>query len=130
LRGILLGVKNSIILAVITLFWTLVFFVGNFILPGICAVIGFMVIGYYYGISFLVYSAELRLIPYGKLRAIVKGYKMEVLGFGAVCYTFIVIPFVAVVFLPIAVVGGTMLYNEFLDRQKRFSADLTPKVQE
>jgi len=119
LRSIFLGLKNSIILGVITLFWTLFFFAGNFILPGVSTVLGILVIGYYYGISFLVYSAELRFISYSRLRQIVKGRRMEVLGLGAVCYLVVLIPFVAVVFLPIAVVSGTMLYNESLDEVER-----------
>lgn len=117
-RSILLGIKNSIILGMITLFWTLFFFVGNFILPGVSTVIGILVIGYYYGVSFLVYSAELRFISYTQLRRLVKGSRMEIMGLGAVCYLVILVPFVAVVFLPIAVVGGVILYNECLENTK------------
>ncbi len=32
------------------------------------------------------------------------------------------IPFMAIFFLPIAVVGGTMLYNEALDDKKKIEA--------
>ena len=115
-RSLILGLKNSAILGAITLFWTAIFFVGNFILPGISTILGILVIGYYYGISFLVYSAELRMLPYAELRKLVRGNRMEVLGLGTICYLIILIPFIAVVFLPIAVVSGTMLYNEYIDK--------------
>ncbi len=114
LRSILLGLKNSVILGVITLFWTTIFFFGNFIIPGVSTAIGIFVIGYYYGISFLVYSAELRMHSFTQLRKMIRTNRMEVLGLGVVCYLIILIPFVAIVFLPIAVVSGTMLFNEYI----------------
>lgn len=113
-KSILLGLKNSVVLGVITLFWTVVFFVGNLIIPGVSTVLGVLVIGFYYGISFLVYSAELRFTSYSQLRVMVKRKKLEVLGLGVVCYLIVLIPFIAIIFLPIAVMSGTMLYNEVL----------------
>ena len=115
MKGVLLGIKNSVIFAVITLFLTALFFLGNFILPGICAVMAVFVIGFYYGLSFLTYSAELRLYSYFQLRKIAKKYKPEVLGLGVVCYLVFLIPVVAAFFLPVAVVAATMMYNEVVE---------------
>jgi CysZ protein len=124
--SVILGVKNSIILLVITIFWSFIFFIGNFILPAISSLLGVIIIGYFYGVSFMTYSAELRGHSYFSLRKILKGVRYEVLGFGVLGYLFVLIPLFAPIFLPIAVVGATMLYNECIEN-KSFDIKLLNK---
>lgn len=115
LAGILLGVKNALLLSIVTMFCSFVFFLLNFVLPGIAAVCGFFVISYFYGVSFLMYSAESRMMNIRKVKQLLSGNKAVVLGFGAVCYASIFVPLLPIAILPIAVIGGTLLFNEYLE---------------
>jgi len=109
---IALSIRNSLHLTLYMLLWTVILFPLNFLIPYVGFLPGFLVSGYYLGLSFFVYSAEHRKLSIKDLKKLAKNRKALVLGFGITTYFALFVPFLAIIFLPCAVAGGTMLYNE------------------
>jgi CysZ protein len=116
IKGIVTGsyisIKNGIWLTVASLFWTLILFPLNFIIPVIGFIPGMLVGSYFLGLSFIIYSAEHRRITKRELKDALKGSRSCILGFGLSMYWILFVPFTAILFIPAAVAAGTMLYNE------------------
>ena len=114
--GSYISIKNGIWLTVATLFWTLLLFPLNFIIPVIGFVPGMLVGSYFLGLSFIIYSAEHRRITKVELKNALRGNRTFILGLGLSMYWILFVPFTAIFFIPAAVAGGTMLYNEHCDK--------------
>jgi CysZ protein len=110
--------KHSIWIAFCIIFWTILLLPLNFIIPYVGFLPGLLILGYLFGVNFLIYSAEHRWLRWRELKRSLKGHRMALLGFGVTAYIFLFIPFVAVIVLPIAVIAGTMFFNERLKPAK------------
>jgi len=111
-RGCYISVKNGIWLNFMTIFWAIVLFPLNFIIPIVGFLPGMLVASYFLGLSFIIYSAEHRRITKKEFKHEIKGSRMSILGLGLVMYWILFVPFTAILFIPASVVAGTMLYNE------------------
>ena len=116
--GSYISIKNGIWLTVATLFWTLLLFPLNFVIPVVGFLPGMLAASYFLGLSFIIYSAEHRRITKRELKEAIKGNRFCILGFGLSMYCILLVPFAAIIFIPTAVVAGTMLYNEEVLRVK------------
>ncbi len=103
---------NSARIGLQILFWTLALFPVSLLLPGPGFLLPALVIGYFFGVSTLIYSSEHRRVAYRDFRHSLRGSRMIILGMGTVFYLLLMIPFAAIFCLPLAVIAGTMLYNE------------------
>lgn len=107
------------------LLWAVVLFPINLLLPGPGIFLTAPIIGYYFGITMLVYASEHRRIRYADFISDLRGSRMAILGMGTVFFLLLMIPFAAIICLPVAVIAGTMLYNEKVLPRKK--TDLTEK---
>lgn len=98
----------------IILFLTVIFFFVNIFAPIAGIIISSVVIGYYFGVTFLIYSSEHRRLSYKEFKRQLKGSKALIMGMGTIVYIALFLPFVAILFLPIAVIAGTITYNEYV----------------
>jgi CysZ protein len=114
--GSYISIKNGIWLTAMSLFWTIVLFPLNFIIPVVGFVPGMLAGAYFLGLSFIIYSAEHRRITKRELKIALSGSRSCILGFGLSMYWILFVPFTAILFIPAAVAGGTMLYNEHCDK--------------
>lgn len=113
LKSIHYSTVNAIKLTLLSTLWVLLLFPLNFIIPVIGCIPGFIIGGYFYGASFLVYSAEHRKIPYKVFMNNFKSKKSMITGFGLSLYLFLLIPLIGpIICLPIAVIAGTILFND------------------
>jgi CysZ protein len=111
-RDIWMTSLNGLRLALWSLLWTVVLYPVGFFIPYAGFLLPAVVLGYLFGISFLIYSVEHRRIRFSEFKKTLPGHRMLVLGFGLTMYVLFFIPFLPVLFLPVAVTGGTMIYNE------------------
>jgi CysZ protein len=107
---------NGIWLTVKSIFWTLLFFPLTFIIPVVGFLPSTLVLSYYFGLSFLIYSAEHRNYSLKELKKVMRGNKVKTLGMGLVVYFVMFIPFAAIIFVPAGIIAGTMLYNEYIEK--------------
>lgn len=117
IRGYYISIWNGIWLNFLTIFWVIILFPFNFIFPILGFLPGTLAGAYFLGMSFLIYSAEHRMLSRKDFQKIIKGKRMSILGFGLIVYIILLIPFTAAILIPAAVLGGTMLYNEHFDKQ-------------
>ncbi|MDD3119109.1 MAG: EI24 domain-containing protein [Victivallales bacterium] len=120
---------NTTRIGVIILFWTLVLFPISLLLPGPGFLLPAAVVGYYFGITTLIYASEHRRIHYRTFRRQLHGSRLMILGMGTVFYLMMLIPFAAVLLMPIAVLAGTMLYHEAVLPRNTPDLDATPSPQ-
>ncbi len=111
------SILNASILNLKTLFWAIVLFPLSFFVPYAGVIVYSFVVGYFFGLSFLLYSAEHRAMSRAEFKQSLNGKRMKVLGFGAATYFLLFIPLLAIPLLPIAVAGGVVLFNKELDKQ-------------
>ena len=109
------SILNALILNLQTLFWAILLFPLSFLLPYIGVLIYSLVVSYFLGLSFLQYSVEHRAMSRAEFKQSLNGKRMKVLGFGMAAYFLLYIPLLAIPLLPIAVAGGTVLFNKELD---------------
>ena len=111
-KGAYISIWNGVWMTVVSLLWTIVLFPLNFLIPLVGFVPGMLVGSYFLGLSFIIYSAEHRRITKRELKESLKGGRSCILGFGLSMYWILFVPFTAILFIPVAVAAGTMLYNE------------------
>lgn len=111
------SILNASILNLKTLFWAIILFPVSFFVPYAGVIIYSLVLGYFFGLSFLLYSAEHRAMNRADFKQSLNGNRMKVLGFGTATYFLLFIPLLAIPLLPIAVAGGVVLFNNELDKQ-------------
>jgi CysZ protein len=111
------SILNAFILNFKTLFWAILLFPLSFLIPYVGTIIYSLVVGYFFGLSLLLYSAEHRAMSRAEFKQNLDGKRMKVLGFGAAAYFLLYIPLLAIPLLPIAVAGGAVLFNKELDKQ-------------
>lgn len=111
------SILNALILNLQTLFWAIVLFPLSFCLPYVGVIIYSLVVSYFLGLSFLQYSVEHRAMSRSEFKKSLNGKRMKVLGFGIAAYFLLYIPLLAIPLLPIAVAGGTVLFNKELDKR-------------
>lgn len=110
----MMSMKNSVWLASLSLFWALLLFPLNFMIPVVGFVPGMLVGAHFLGLSFLVYSVEHRRMARADYTRLFRSRRSLLLGFSLVVYGGLLIPFFAVFFMPVAAVAGAMLFNEEL----------------
>ncbi|WET05122.1 EI24 domain-containing protein [Lentisphaerota bacterium ZTH] len=113
------SIYDSAVLNLITIFWTIVLFPLSFFVPVAGPVLYAAVVGYFFALSFLVYSAEHRCIRRRQYKLFLRGNRVKVLGFGLAAYILSLIPFAMILLLPAAVTGATVLFNRCLDTGKQ-----------
>ena len=120
LKGVVSGsyisIKNGIWLTLASLFWTLILFPLNFIIPVVGFIPGMLVGSYFLGLSFIIYSVEHRRMTKREMKDALRGSRSCILGFGLSMYWILFVPFTAILFIPAAVAAGTMLYNEHCEK--------------
>lgn len=128
LKDVWMSVKNAIWMTLVSMFWTVLFFPLNFIIPVVGFIPGLLAASYFLGLSFLMFSVEHRRLRRKEYRQLLKNHRLPVLGFGLVVYGALLIPFSGIIVLPIAVIGGTMIFNEKMakdsnDSKKNLNSD-------
>ncbi len=113
------SIKNGIRLNILTIFWAVILFPLNFIIPVVGFLPGMLVGSYFLGLSFIIFSAEHRLLGKKELKDRLSGNRLGVLGLGLMMYLILFIPFSAIFFIPGAVIGGALLYNEKIEGSDR-----------
>lgn len=105
LESIFYGLRNFVILLVLLLLSLLT--VAGVILPP-------LIMGYLLGVSYMISSANRNGMGLKELRYLSRKRRALVLGYGVTAYLLLMIPFLAVFFLPGLVLGGSVLFNEKL----------------
>lgn len=116
IKGCYVSIENGVWLTVASLFWTIVLFPLNLIIPVVGFVPGMLAGGYLLGLSFIIYSVEHRRITKKEFKKALKGNRTLILGLGLAMYWVLFIPFTAIFFIPSAVIAGTILYNEHCNK--------------
>ena len=111
------SILNALILNLQTLFWAVLLFPLSFLIPYAGTIIYSLVVGYFFGLSLLQYSAEHRIMSRADFKQSLKGNRLKVLAFGTAAYFLLYIPLLAIPLLPIATAGGVVLFNKELDKQ-------------
>ncbi len=83
-------------------------------LPFFGKIILAVVMGYYYGISYIVTPANMHGVTLDTLRKRAEKKRMVVLGFGITAYLLFLFPLITLFLLPGVVLGGTQLFNNEL----------------
>ncbi len=118
---------NSARVGIIILVLTIVFIIFNLIAPGVGYILSALVIGYYFGVSFLIFSSEHRRVKYRDFKANLKGSKGLITGMGVVIYIMMFIPFLPVIFLPVSVIAGTIVYNDYIEPRVKLKNSNRPE---
>ncbi|MDD5728139.1 MAG: EI24 domain-containing protein [Victivallales bacterium] len=111
-RYLLSSMGNALRLNLQTLFWAVLLFPFSLLIPYAGTLLYSGVIGYFFGLSLLMYSAEHRALSRVEVKKFLRGRRCKILGFGVMAYFFLFIPFSALILLPAAAVGGAVLFNE------------------
>lgn len=114
-RSILISMKNAFRLNLSATIWALLLFPLNFIIPLLGFLPGMIAASYFLGLSFVIFSSEHRLENKKAFQNKLSGNRLKVLAFGLVIYIILFVPFTAILFIPGAIIGGTFLYNTFMD---------------
>lgn len=114
-----ISIKNGIRLNVYAIFWALIFFPLNFIIPVVGFLPGMLASAYFLGLSFITFSAEHRLLNKKEFKKKLSGNRLKVLFFGLMMYLILFVPFSAIIFIPGAVIGGALLYNDEIEGSNR-----------
>jgi len=104
--------------AVADLAWTLVVWVAvnvpifllGFVAPPVAAVLSFVASALLLAQEFVGLPLARQLVPYRRRFAVFRGRRVVALGFGAACLVLFAVPGLNLVLLPLATVGGTLLY--------------------
>ena len=120
-----MSVWNGIWLNFLTIFWVIILFPLNFIIPVFGFLPGTLTGSYFLGMSFLIYSAEHRRLTRQEFKEKINGKRMYILGFGFIAYIILLIPFAAAILIPGGVLGATMLYNEYFDNEECIHSDIS-----
>jgi CysZ protein len=75
-------------------------------------VLSFILTILWLGMSFLDYTFARHTYKFGMKIRFVRQHVFAVFGFGLAVFVGVLIPFLNLIFLPVAVVGGTLLYLE------------------
>lgn len=110
------SILNALILNLETLFWAVLLFPLGFLIPYLGMIIYILVVAYFFGLSFLQYSAEHRAMSRTDFKQSLNGNRMKVLGFGTAAYFLLYFPLLAILLLPAAVAGGVVLFNDSFER--------------
>lgn len=108
------SLKRSLKIWLMMLLWSVILLPLGWFVPALGMIPFVLVISYYFALSFLVYSAEHYQVSRKEFKALIKGKRMIIFGFGLVAYFALLIPFLAIPMLPIMVICGVILFNEHL----------------
>ena len=111
IKYLLISICNALRLNLQTLFWAILLFPVSLLIPYVGTLIYSLVVGYFFGISLMMYSAEHRAMSRIEVKDFLSGKRVKILGFGAIAYFLMLIPFSAIFLLPGATVGGAILFN-------------------
>lgn len=118
-KSYMISIRNSIRLNFLTLFWGIILFPLNFLLPFVGFLPGMLVSSYFLGLSFVILPAEHRLLDKSAFGSKLSGKRLKVLIFGLAIYIILLVPFTALLFIPSAIIGGTLLYNQEIEGSNR-----------
>lgn len=118
-KSCFISIKNGIRLNLLTIFWAIVLFPLNFIIPIVGFLPGMIVGSYFLGLSFIIFSVEHRRLNKTEFKKRLSGNRIGVLGFGLTMYLILFIPFSAIIFIPGGIIGGALLYNEEIEGSNR-----------
>jgi uncharacterized protein involved in cysteine biosynthesis len=121
-----MSIYNAAVLNLKTLFWGVLLFPLSLLIPYLGTIIYSLVVGYFFGLSFLQYSAEHRIMSQKDFKESLNGNRLKVLGFGTSAYFLLFIPLLAIPLIPIAVAGGVILFNTELDKSNK-TAEISEK---
>ena len=93
MREYWMSLWNGLWLNFLAIFWTIILFPLAFIIPVIGFLPATLASAYFFGLSFLTFSAEHRNLSRKEFRKILKGNRMKILGFGIIVYFVLLIPF-------------------------------------
>ena len=114
-HSIVLSLKNSIKCLGANVFFWIIFLPINLI-PGLGSGLYFVASGcctaIFNTLQYLSYPLDRRLIPFGDDWSVIKKNKMVCLGFGLSVNLITCVPFLQLLILPLASVGGTMLFTD------------------
>ena len=108
------SLQRSLKVWLMILLWSVILLPLGWLVPALGMIPFVLVISYYFALSFLIYSAEHYQLSSKEFRSLIKGKRMIIFGFGIVAYFALLIPFLAIPMLPIMVIGGVILFNEYL----------------
>ncbi|MEG1979387.1 MAG: EI24 domain-containing protein [Victivallaceae bacterium] len=111
-REDLRNVCSMIIFSFNTIWISLAFFIGGLFIPVIFTILSILAMSYRYAINYASEAVFNRRIELRNIAGNLSGGRMQLLGFGLTVYFLLLLPFVAVFFLPGFVLGATMLVNE------------------
>ena len=112
IKYLLISMYNALRLNLQTLFWAILLFPVSLLVPYVGTVIYSLVVGYFFGLSLMMYSAEHRAMRRADVKDFLSGKRAKILGLGTVAYVLMLIPFSAIFLLPGATVGGALLFNK------------------
>jgi CysZ protein len=111
-KYLLVSIFNALRLNLQTLFWAVLLFPVSLLVPYIGTLIYSLVVGYFFGLSLMMYCAEHRAMSRVDVKNFLSGKRFKILGFGTIAYFLMLIPFSAIFLLPGATVGGAVLFNK------------------
>lgn len=91
-------------------------FILSSLLPIVGPVLLIGIMGYFFGISYMICSANNNHVSIEQLKLICSQKLALVAGFGVTAYLLLSIPFVAIFLLPALVLGGSELFNTHLKK--------------
>ncbi len=117
LRQLLRGIGNGLRLLAITVLLGVLLFVGGFIPvvgQSVVPVLGVGVGGWILALELTGFAFDARGLTVRQRRRMLRGNRAGALGFGVSTYLLFLVPFAAVVTMPAAVAGATMLARDVL----------------
>ena len=93
---------------------TSVIFIFAFFLPVVGYPLLFVVNGYFYGIAFMVFSAEHHRVRHKEFMAMVKQRRALCAGFGMLVFLSTYVPLLPIIVYQVGVIAGVILFNEKL----------------
>ena len=106
------NICGMLIFSLNNLWISIFFFIGGFFIPVIFPIISILIMSYRYAVNYASESIFNRRLKLRNIGGNLDGGRMRLLGFGLAVYFLLMLPLVAIFFLPGFVVGATMLVNE------------------
>ena len=107
--------------AVSSLFWGMrvfvlfcLLFIASLFFPIAGEIVLIAVMGYCFGVSYMICSAQNNVVPISQLRRVCAQRRALVMGVGCTAYLLLLFPCAAIFLLPALVIGGSELFNEQL----------------
>ncbi len=100
------------------------------LIPFLGAVLFALPAGFFIALAYLDYSLDRRKLGVRRKLSFCRRHTADILGFGIVTYAFMMIPFLNVLMIPVAAVGGTRLFLDLAERDAEFGYAPSPAPEE